>query len=352
MIPAGKSFNPLIGIAKMLMCFAVILCHFYTGTPGDASVPVRPFILLRPFAVPVFMTISFFLGARHLVAAEKGFVGRRFRRLFTPISGWALVYFCLLTLLPFPSPTVRDLGWQLLTGHSAAINPPMWFMSVLMLFTIGFALFFKQFGTKATPLLIATAIIALGIGATGTHMVVFGSLRYELRYPLGRIIEMIPFATAGILMGIYPLPVLKRPVATGVIFICAAVFIFALAKPHWLADEGFGYNGLGLFFGSVCMVEGIIITGQLVKNYPPPFVKICKTNNFLHFRDLLHTLSPHPGLKGHYVSYGYTHGGVYALRHFLCSGVLHLHGLGPVASQTDKRDGQLEIRLKTTAWVS
>lgn len=77
-------------------------------------------------------------------------------------------------------------------------------------------------------------------------MELFGGLEYELRYPLGRIAEMLPFAVIGYLLSSEVCIAHIRKY--GVLFITASfvVSLIILLQSTIVVAKGFGYGGLGL----------------------------------------------------------------------------------------------------------
>lgn len=56
-----KEYNYGLALLRILMCFEVILCHFYNG---GGSRFLFLFDVLKNYAVPVFMMMSFLLTAK------------------------------------------------------------------------------------------------------------------------------------------------------------------------------------------------------------------------------------------------------------------------------------------------
>lgn len=79
----------------------------------------------------------------------------------------------------------------------------------------------------------------------------FCELPYEVQYPLGRFVEMIPYATMGIMLWLLSQKIKKRVM----FFICGSVglLFYLLYKPKYYAP-GFGYSGLMLMIGSISLI--------------------------------------------------------------------------------------------------
>lgn len=122
-------------LLRPLICFEVILEHFWVMGDSVPSWQV-PFDYMLSMSVPIFIFMAFFFGERHITANEPGYLRKRGRRIVWPLIGWALIYAAVLVPLHWLRgdgnlPGVDDLLWQSVTGHSKALNPSMWYQSVL-----------------------------------------------------------------------------------------------------------------------------------------------------------------------------------------------------------------------------
>lgn len=63
-----REFNYGIALLRTLMCFEVVLCHFWTT---DVPKVLMPFSVLRGLAVPVFMFLSFFFNRTYFLRIQQ-----------------------------------------------------------------------------------------------------------------------------------------------------------------------------------------------------------------------------------------------------------------------------------------
>ena len=213
-IESLKPQNLGLCILRMLMCFEVVLCHFWHST----SVPplLIPFYILRNYAVPVFMLMSFFLTQNCILSKKSQIYKKRLSRLILPQIGWTIIYWLIYQLISILFHTnltngPSDIFWQLLTGHCPRINPAMWYQIVLITLSIIFILLFNILPENIA--LISTyvfMIAALFLQYSGINSSMFSQLRYELKYPLGRFFEMLPYATIGFSLSYYK--ILRLPI--------------------------------------------------------------------------------------------------------------------------------------------
>ncbi len=183
-----------IELLKMLMCFDVVLNHYWNISSDEWMIQN-----LLTVAVPTFMFISFFFSTNYFLSHNNSVIKKRFWRIIYPHIGWSFIYwffyFMLYIIIGYDI-SVGDLLCQLATGH--CINPPMWFQTNLAVLTLIFFISFKfANGTKGLLILYPLAIFSFWFQYSGYNLQLFGPLKYELRYPLGRLFEMIPYAVFG-----------------------------------------------------------------------------------------------------------------------------------------------------------
>lgn len=182
------------------MTFEVILIHFYNSE--DATNPLAGFFLWNErIAVPTFMFVSFVLAGKNLLSANNGFKHtiHRTRRLLTPIVLWTLVGFVFFKFQEHI--TLNDILWQLLTGHS--YNQPMWFINDLLYITLVLTPICLTSSNRVKCLLFTIiAVLAFSVEYSGVEQLLVDDLRYELKYPAGRFIEMLPYACTGLILNV------------------------------------------------------------------------------------------------------------------------------------------------------
>lgn len=245
-----NNFNYGIAILKMLMCFEVVLIHFWIKPPSSILIP---FSMLKEFAVPVFMFLSFYFTEKSFLINDCSKTKKRIWRVVFPQIGWAVLYCSVFIILQNKSSsgiTICDFFWQMLTGHSPRINPSMWFQTVLIFLTLLFILTFRFLNKKEGGLLlIVITLLSLWFQYSGLNKMLFGSLRYELKYPLGRLFEMIPYATLGFFVAFYD--VYNRLKEKRVLFLVLFGFtILFLFKYRFIipSSPGFGYSHNNIIF--------------------------------------------------------------------------------------------------------
>jgi fucose 4-O-acetylase-like acetyltransferase len=233
----------------MLMCFNVILCHCWNYT--DNKRYLLPFSILRGYAVPVFMFMSFFLTQKSFFNKSKDYIIGRMWKLIIPQIVWAIIYYIVYAIIGMVMNVqivngITDLFWQIITGHSPVLNATMWFQTNLIIISLVFFIVFYFFSEKkGIVIIVLLSFISLFLQYSGMYYQWFGELRYELRYPLGRMVEMFPMATLGVIASRYKLVTLfknnvNNVLLSGVLF----VFWVFLDRKVFVITMSFGYAGI------------------------------------------------------------------------------------------------------------
>lgn len=255
---AKSEKNYGLSLLKVIMCFEVLCCHFLS----NATTPIwrLPLALLKTSAVPVFMVISFLLCRKAMVSGDMALLGKRVRRLLWPQISWAAVYYLLCLVLNYLdsgeilSPVT--LLWQLLTGSNERLNPAMWFQTDLILLTVIFSLLFAWLKPRLScGIILLVSAVCLILQYSGVNYALFEPLQPEIKYSLGRIAEVWPFAGAAVcLFSPKVLEELKKHWVLGcLVGLLLGAVSFLLKKPCGIYDS-FGYSGIHMTLGAVGMV--------------------------------------------------------------------------------------------------
>ena len=229
----------------MLLSFCVILAHCWKSK-GYKSLFFFPFKEMTVYAVPIFMIISFYYSEFLFVSRNSLSFRNRIIRLLVPHIGWALIYW-LYYFLVYRTP-VTELFWQLLTGHSTVLNPTMWFQIELILYTLFFFFLFYFFENRTAVLtVISASILSLILEFSGINYSLFHELRPELSYPLGRLVELFPFAALGFLLHYFGIFDKLRKHRIGVLLLCLPLLLLPYIY-RFPRTEGFGYSGLMVMY--------------------------------------------------------------------------------------------------------
>lgn len=244
---SNDTYNYGIGLLKIWMAFEVVLCHFLKQEKYTLVV-FDKFIMI---AVPVFTLITFYLGTSKLLEQEKTFIKKKIMRLLVPYISWGIIYYIIysfMSLLNYGElfPSFKQLIWQLSFGSSPVLCPHMWWIWDVIFITVVCFLIFKCFDSERAMVIMAFGgIVALIFQYSGLNYRLFGTLRYELRYTIGRIFELLPYASCGIILYQFRMKYTDKRTMHLVIAL-SIVCILGCFKfvPFTNLEYGFGYGGL------------------------------------------------------------------------------------------------------------
>lgn len=243
------------------MSFVVVLCHYWSWDDYlRLPVYLKCFVRIRSFAVPLFMIMSFYFLTDSALCVNTAVLKKRMTRLLIPYIGWGFVYYICYTLaeIIFNMELVNgfsDLGWQLLTGASRNLDPPLWFQADLILLTFVILLVFRLVSTdKAFKILLLFTLCAVYMQYSGINVKVFGSWEYETTYTCGRISEMLPYTYVGMVLAYFRI---DKKIADRKWFcvITNVGFLILLFKYPVFAviESQFGYAGIESIWISVLL---------------------------------------------------------------------------------------------------
>lgn len=248
-----KRLIPGVEILRFYMCFMVVCTHF----GGQAlSKVTSAFYIFQSYHVAVFMLLSFILCGHYFLEPNKELIVKRILRILIPFVVWGILSYLLA--LVFWKLDISVLGWQLLGGHS--INTALWFLITALIISCLFWLI-RLIPSKKVFI---TIIILLGIVSfvfqyTGLNYKMFSEIRYELEYPLGRIFEMIPYASLGVVLSLFvPKIVNLKFKLQLIIFLDVALCLVAFCVLNYYlkfeGPQGFDYSGIPMFFAAFLLV--------------------------------------------------------------------------------------------------
>ena len=237
-----------ITMLKLLLAFEVVLGHFCNWKEYNTTL-LWPFRELVSLAVPCFMIISFYFMTNSLLYIDETKYRNRLKRLLIPQVGWAVIYFVVMLVLEYFFNSGIHVGfnnflWQLFTGHDTILNPSMWYQLEVILITIIFYAVFRKFDhKKAYFIILALALFCYVLQYTGINYALFKDLRFELKYPLGRIAEMIPYAVIGLTLKYFNVYEKLKKYRYIIMPVCIAMFLLGF-NIDWLFLKDFGFSGI------------------------------------------------------------------------------------------------------------
>ncbi len=206
------------------------------------------FVWMRMFAVPVFMMLSFIFTSQFLEEHNTDKIKKRIERLVIPQAGWAVIYWCIYKIIDMAyglglENGITDMLWQIFSGHSQNLNVTMWFQVDLIYITILFLAVILIFKKNYIPVLYFIGAVAIILQYSGLNMV-FNDSRFEIKYPSGRFMEMLPLAVIGFM--ITRDGVLEKIRGRKYLAVNISVFIIFIVNKYNIFTDitGYGYSGI------------------------------------------------------------------------------------------------------------
>lgn len=253
---AQENHNYGIDILRVILTFTVILYHFWDAP--NSTIIDKGINMLRGIAAPSFFLLSVYLTSKHIISSNNAKLRNRITRLRIPFYFWGIVAWLALTIVRFSpenkNELIMSLLWQMFTGHAHGVNAPLWYMIVLCWITTIYFFIFKAKNRQ-----VSIAILSLLTAGSfcfqyaGWNYWLFGDLSFEVRYPLGRIVEMIPYASAGLLLWWIEKKISKKWLFL-IIGLVGLVLYALLSALSTIKIEGFDYSGVPKLIGSLSFV--------------------------------------------------------------------------------------------------
>lgn len=258
-----KEWDTGLSFLRLWMCLEVVIHHLAQAQVTNLATIFPVFVPLdkyRLIAVPVFMLMSFMLFDMSAIENEPGKIFKRLKRLTTPIIFWVITYYVVYTFISFFREIsnfhgISDLFWQLLFGHS--YNLTLWFQFDLIVLTIIFYIIYQIMPLELRSTVVTiTVIIAIYLQNSGINGHMFDGLiwpdtifgvYFNKSYvvnPIGRILEMLPFAAVGLLFDYNSLKTILQKHRRKAVVICIFILATLFSVQIFTEPDGFAYAGL------------------------------------------------------------------------------------------------------------
>ena len=247
-----KEINYGICLLRIILVFLVVCFHFHANWdhyPG-------PYIFLREMTVPVFLLVAFYLGEPTITGDDGEKKKSRMVRLFLPyifwgVGAWVFVYVMEHILAIKDGVTLSELLWQIAFGCVEKVDPPLYFLWQVMLYTLCFFVLFSVLKKRtASVILILLSLLCLWVQYDGRATLFFKTFRYEIMYGVGRIYELLPFAIFGTVIAVFKVDKLlksKRGIFLVILSILVPLMIFFRDQIFIRPEETLAYSGVSLF---------------------------------------------------------------------------------------------------------
>ncbi|MCQ2520936.1 MAG: acyltransferase [Lachnospiraceae bacterium] len=247
--------NPWVSLLRIIMCFIVVCDHF---EPTSNTIAENFVIQYGNIAVPCFMFLSFYFMGDDIKKNRTDKIKNRILRLYIPIFVWNIIYFgcknIIFVVLGNPTEIIgiNSLIEGLLFTHVLGLANQLWFLfsQIIILIVIVIFLSYAKNDKYQNVMLIFLIAIALFIEYSGVNNNLFGSAAYSVRYPLGRSIECLPYAAAGLL---YSWHLKDKNILIKICLLVASTLLAVISRVYVPTQEGFGYSDLFLLFSSTAI---------------------------------------------------------------------------------------------------
>ena len=252
-LPNKRKDNVGVQFLRVVLSFTVIMAHFLSNHSDKFySIPLHNLIQC---AAPAFMFLSFIFMEKVLSNPSYFTIRKRIIRLLWPYAIWGTVSWCISFFagIIFKSKVaggIQSLFWQLATGGGHHINAPLWYIAVLVWITLLYFLLFFFLRRKAILVINLLAFFCIILQYTGWNYELFKKLSFELSYPLGRIAEMIPYATLGFDVSCGKKHIVSFGNSPYTLFILLFIALAFFGFNQSSSAPGFGYQGMFLLLGT------------------------------------------------------------------------------------------------------
>lgn len=250
----------IFDILKIALIFLVINIHIRVITPSNAHL----FGSLWSYTVPIFMTLSFFFMNKYFSQMRLPFpiVWVRIKRLFFPLVFWSGIGFLFNPKLL----NINNAILQIFTGK--VVNTPLYYLNILILFTLIYWLITYLPQKVRTPLHILIIITALTLDYSGVSFRFFDPMINQVKRSYGQIVELIKYASLGILFATLD----KQNKRTFFLLCLSVISFFVMTYYKFPNTHGFNYSGANLFIGTIFVLSLSLLIGKF--NLPSEISRI------------------------------------------------------------------------------
>ena len=241
-------------LVKIIMAFLVVNLHVESFVTRS---PFSPLYFLGWYAVPLFVTITFYFSGKNYLSKsfEWGEFLARLSRFAIPFVFWSIIGFIIHPELI----TLKYFFRQVLTG--TAVDPPLYYLSTIMIVSVLIYLVRKVI-IRGYFLLI-TILLLLVIETTGLEQAIASGIPIQIQLACIRIFEFSKYALLGIGLSVF-----KERITSyhhKYIFLLASIFTtFAHNYYLWKFQIGnLSYGGVTQFLAITLVMITIIMYSQI-----------------------------------------------------------------------------------------
>lgn len=246
-------FNAMVGLLRVVACYAVVSCHF------GAKVP------LSDYAVPAFMILAFYFWK----VRTRSELVNRLRRIAVPYVAWGLIGVLSRCVIE----RRINAEWivnQILFGMSG--NSPLYFLQLVMIGTI--IVFYVQqlFPERKFFVLGVVSGCCLVLQYSGMNNLMWRVFSPYGEVTMGRMIECFPFMVIGYFLASHLqsvwVKVKMSRVTESVLAVCVLGAIFC----GRMDVHGYGYAGVLRMIGATAFTFLAIVSGEVLNRMDADYI--------------------------------------------------------------------------------
>jgi peptidoglycan/LPS O-acetylase OafA/YrhL len=245
-----QSRNPLFDLLRIILIILVVNIHIRMLTHGQPN----NLEYFGFYAVPLFMTLSFFLMSKYFsqIRLSFTFILLRIKRLIIPLIFWSLIGFLVHPELI----NIKNIFIQLMTGE--LVNVPLYYLNLLICFTFLFWLITHLPPRFKIFIYIGIILIVFCLEYSRINFNFFYPMSEAIKKSYGRFTELIKYASLGLIFGLLEKQNKKKIIIFGLAgFSLISLIAFNLPQPY-----GFHYSGIELFLGTILTFSLINLISQ------------------------------------------------------------------------------------------
>ena len=246
----NKKINYSLELLRLILSFWVVLQHTYKYINKYNK---------GKFHVPAFMIISFYFYDNTLKLKSIIKINQRFQRILIPYIIWPVfifinnnLLFALFGYLQFNHILLlKDLLYQLIFGSVYHII--FYYQFNLILFTLLFTIIVFIFKKSSIFVFQILLIIAYILQYSFYNLYFFKKYEYFVRFSLGHIAELLPFAVTGLILSYLDIISKSKKLRDLSIFFYITIIIFILKFEIFVRIRGFWFSGILYNIGGTCI---------------------------------------------------------------------------------------------------
>lgn len=245
----NKKINYSFELLRLILCFWVVLHHFCKNVNK----------IKGRFHVPTFMIMSFYFHYNTLKAKNISKLKQRFQRILIPYIVWAIFIFILNNILSElygfilkkKNLELKDLVLQLIFGSH--FHLVFYYQFNLIFLTLLFNIISFLFNNYLIFVFQILLIAAYIFQYSQWNVFIFIKYFSVIRYSLGLIIELLPFAVIGATLCYLNIVRMLKQFKVVVTFFIGIIIFLILEFNIFVIIRGFLYPGLLLNIGGICI---------------------------------------------------------------------------------------------------